>query len=319
VIGTATHKLKEVATKGNFGALSKSEKEVAASNLWDEEIAKGHDRMVELALGKPVDPKGWRRYQLNRISAIKYLVDSSNKLNLETTKTEAHIGAEVKLDAKSGRLIGTADLIHETPDGVHIIDYKTSDIYGSPDSQSGERLLRPQYRRQMQLYAYMHHERSGEWPIKLTVSKSDGTASESIDPDPQEANSLAAEAIDLLDEFNLGVESGSLGASPSVDSCSLCPFKAACPSFFKAVQADWKLGSRTTVRGRISTFDSTRNLVTLDAVTGNVVQDQVHVLHVPNDFFAFRRSGDTVSFSNLEGSPDKALEFVWWSRSWKWL
>ena len=237
---------------------------------------------------------------------------------MEAKKTADPVGAEVKLNAKSGRLIGTADLIQQTPDGAHIIDYKTSDIYVQLDSQSGERLLKPQYRRQMQLYAYMHYERTGKWPIKLTVSSSDGTASESIDPNPEEANSLAAEAIELLDEFNLSVEAGSLGGSPSVDSCAWCPFKAACPSFFDRVQADWNLGGRSTVRGQISSFDPARNLVTLVAVKGNVLQDQVHVLHVPHDFFTYRRPGETVSFSNLEGNSDRALEFVWWSRSWKW-
>jgi hypothetical protein len=84
------------------------------------------------------------------------------------------------------------------------------------------------------------------------------------------------------------------------------------------VRPDWKLGSRITVKGKISSLDSARNLVALDSATGNVTQDQVYVLHVPNEFFELRKAGDIVSFSNLEGSPDKTLEFVWWSRSWKW-
>lgn len=316
VIGNATHKLKEIATRGDLGGLSQAERKSAAATLWEEEITKGRSEMVALALGDPPQPEGWPNYQKNRIYAIKDVELSTSTHGFADSDFSAN--PEVLLNAHDGAITGRVDLIRETADGVEIIDYKTGELAEPGSEAAGEPRLKSGYRRQLLLYAYLYHARFGIWPIMVAAQKANGRQSFSFSPSHSESEALAAEALDLLNQYNQGAKTGALQASPSPDGCRFCPFKAACPSFFEAADEDWDLGGRFSVRGKVASMSHSTRLVTLETTDGNARQGATHIGRIPEEFFDLRSVGDTVSFTDLIGDPGKGLSFLWWSRSWKW-
>ena len=316
VIGHATHKLKEVATRGDLSGLSEADRRAAAARLWEEEIAKGHGEMVGLALGNPPNPQGWANYQSSRISAIKELERSATGPVFPNDGISAE--PEVLLTAHDGAISGRVDLVLETADGVEIIDYKTGELSEPENQTSAEPCLKSAYKRQLLMYAYLYQQRFGQWPVRVTAQKTDGSQSFSFSPDQSEAAMLAHEALELLDRFNRDAKAGSLQATPSPEACRNCPFKAACPSFFNAAGPDWDLGHRFSVKGQIASMTPATGLGILDGTAGNVAARPIPILKVPRRFFELRNIADTVSFSDLSGGPDNGLRFLWWSRSWKW-
>ena len=316
VIGNATHKLKEIAARGDLNGLSQADRKSAAANLWEEEITKGRETMVALALGDAPQPEGWPNYQKHRIYAIKDLELSTVAHGFADPDFSAN--PEVPLKAHDGALIGRVDLVRETAEGTEIIDYKTGELAEPESEAAGEPRLKSGYRRQLLLYAYLYNAQFGVWPVKVAAQNANGSRSFSFSPDHSEAESLASEALELLKRYNQDAVARTLQANPSQDGCRFCPFKAACPSFFDTANEDWDLGGRFSVRGKVASMSHGTRLVTLEAAVGNARLGTVHIGRIPEDFFEHRSVGDTVSFADLAGDPDQGLSFLWWSRSWKW-
>lgn len=318
VIGNATHKLKEVAIRGDLKGQTGAALRNEASRLWEEEIDKGYGKMRSMALADPPVPTEWYRYQINRMSAIRDLEGLATTLYSADSNEQFRADPEVLLKAYDGTLQGIVDLVRKSDDGIEIVDYKTGDLLERENPQHMEPQIKPAYTRQLLLYAHLYHQQTGIWPTKVTIGKADGSQSFSFNPDQLEADRLAAEALEMLEQYNEDARSGSLLATPSEEACRYCAFKAACSSFFGAANAEWEFEDRYSVKGKVGLMQPDIGLVLLIEVTGNVDVSQINVLKVPIGFFAYREVGDIVSFSELQGAPSRGLGFRWWSRSWKW-
>ena len=110
-----------------------------------------------------------------------------------------------------------------------VIDYKTGDVFEHEERD----FVEPSYVRQLQLYAFLVMESTGWWPSRGVLFPMEGPPVE-IDLYSDDCESTAAEALELLDQFNRAVLDSDVGrlAQPSAETCRWCPFKLVCPAFW---------------------------------------------------------------------------------------
>jgi hypothetical protein len=118
------------------------------------------------------------------------------------------------------------------PDLHRVIDFKSGGVL---DQET--QLPRESYVRQLQLYAYLEFEDSGDWPTRADLLPlSGGTVG--VDVDPAVCLALADAAIAALDEYN-GTAPGDQPASPAPQHCAMCPYAAVCPAFWERSDESW--------------------------------------------------------------------------------
>ena len=66
--------------------------------------------------------------------------------------------------AFDGQLRGCADVVFESAQGVELIDYKTGKIFD--EDEDGNCTVKEKYWQQLHLYAAMHQDCTGTWPVK---------------------------------------------------------------------------------------------------------------------------------------------------------
>lgn len=159
----------------------------------------------------------------------------------------------------NGCLRGRADHVHEGEDRIEIVDYKTGAIFDGADGPGPA--IKPEYRRQLLLYAALHWNETDRWPTTATLVSLRGETA-SIDVVPQEALALVEETLGCLDAYNGAVRSGAQHealASPSASVCAQCPYKAMCPAFWNAVDESWSDGRAVHLSGVVGAIEDLGN------------------------------------------------------------
>jgi hypothetical protein len=219
--------------------------------LWRNAISNLQAQAIAHPLNKRfADPERWPGYHLVRALAVLRAQEALNSQNSEPVATGSPppVIREKEFLAMGGKLVGKPDVII----GSEIRDYKSGSIY--EDSPDGKQSVKEKYIRQLKLYGRLLQENFGVCPTKGVLLPMQGAAVE-ISLDPQACTAEAEEAVGLLDEYNVGLQTVraiSDLATPSPRACRWCQYKGLCPAFWKNVTEEWteNLGS-ACVRGTL--------------------------------------------------------------------
>jgi CRISPR/Cas system-associated exonuclease Cas4 (RecB family) len=225
LLGHACHAVLDDLVKG--GGLWRVGWELSIDSLW--ESALGVELGREPSAAGWGAPERWPGYQIKR-ARLRRLATHLKGL-LDDLPDEPEIRAEQTIVGLEGRLFGRLDLAVRGARSHFIVDYKS----GSITDAAGE--IRPNYQRQLQLYAALEAEDSGSWPTAAYLLPLDGPPMEVV-IDPSECRRLALDAVRVLEEFNRRAP-GQQPANAAEETCSNCRFSARCSAFWAACSPSW--------------------------------------------------------------------------------
>jgi len=169
----------------------------------------------------------WPGYALKKVELRRALAELTEILTSDGVPDA--IQTELALKSTSGLMRGRLDVLFRGAGRWHVLDLKTGRIDSDNDPS-----LRSSYRRQVQLYAYLVAQQTGEWPSEAVVLPLEGAAVH-VAIDPNACELIAGQAQALLDAYN----ASSPAAQPATvasGTCPSCPVAALCPAFW----SDWK-------------------------------------------------------------------------------
>jgi RecB family exonuclease len=269
VLGSAVHKLTELALSGQLltnGPLAVDEQVRA---VWDELVTQGLQRLqAAWAPAQVPQPSLWPNYQLLSIRARR----RAERLAVENRRARHGQGTPPKLrhslsvtvaehefrDDDIG-LRGTPDLVERKAGSVRVLDLKTGLRQGEPTADQ---------RRQLLLYAHLIRAHDKRTPDECAIV--DGVGDQHPVPvSDSDIDLIVKEASEAVAAYNTGVEHGDVMtlARPSATACRWCSFRAVCRPYFQARQADWP-GARGDVHGELLSRESAapgETAFTLDA------------------------------------------------------
>jgi RecB family exonuclease len=234
-LGTACHSLLERVAKGVLIDAPSETWQDELESIWNEEINKQESSLLasvqERHFGRA---ETWPKYALQKarvfIKANKLLAYQHKRL--QSGQRYGRSASERPYQAYNGRLRGRVDMILESHRGVELVDYKTGNILD--EDEAGDFTIKESYRQRLLLYAAMHHDCTGVWPVRGHLVPLTGMPV-SVDIDPIEAELIVQLAIQQMAQFNKcvsQVEQPADLASPSPEACRYCNYKAYCPAFW---------------------------------------------------------------------------------------
>ena len=268
-LGNVCHRvLAKMVVEGNF--MSESW-QTRLYETWDEEVVSEMSAVVHAGDSPQTSevPERWPGYEVKR-ARLRYVGQRVRDLLLELP-AGATVLPEVPLEGYERRLRGIADLVLRSQGAHRVVDYKTGGVLDGTTQ-----LPREKYVRQLQMYAALEAESSGEWPDTLHLLPLRGAPVE-IAVDPVECADLAVEALELLSAYNAMCPERQ-PASPGQDTCSTCPFSARCPDFWESCES-WS-GDFLAVRGRaVRTMSTELNGISVElAETSGTVPHELVLL-----------------------------------------
>lgn len=276
-LGTACHALLERVTKGELAVQPVEDWPGSLEIIWQEEIAKQEEALLTSKWEEHFGhAETWPQYSLQKarvfLKAEKLLTYQQKRLS-RSFQQHRQFGVEQHYDTFQGKLRGRADVVYETEQGIELIDYKTGRIFD--EDEVGNQRIRETYQNQLHLYAAMHHDVYGIWPVRGHLVPLTGQPV-SIVIDPVQARRLVQAALDQMERFNkLVSEQISITklAKPSVESCRYCSYKGDCPAFWQYPfeASDW--GTSAHLEVIVLEITETRRgefVVILQAVAGTL-------------------------------------------------
>ncbi|MSP12367.1 MAG: hypothetical protein EXR62_05350 [Chloroflexi bacterium] len=248
-LGRVCHTLLEKVLKGELDHTDRVEWRTELVKSWDSLVKQEEKAVQSSQLEGHLGPaQRWPGYSMlrARILAIGH--------ELLGHRQSGSVGggtfrSEVWFSAYGGKLHGRADVVRISPSGVELEDYKTGEVYEQADNLS--QIVKPQYLRQLLLYAAMYHDTAGEWPVRAYLVPLTG-GKISITIDPAEAEGEAQKALISLSAYNKSIAAApamELLASPSAASCRFCAYKAFCEPFWSDASASWEWQSSIALEG----------------------------------------------------------------------
>ena len=238
-------------SKHELDGVPASERRRQLRELWENEARKQGDAArnseAEKHFGPPERWPGYNIQKVRAVSAAAKLLERRDKA-IERLKDGAR--AERFYSAYGGRLRGRADAVYSRDGRTEIEDYKTGAIYDEVPGVG--QTLKARFRRQLLLYAAMHHDETGEWPAAGAVVPLSGPK-ERFPIDPLEAEQEARVALETMASYNElvrapGARPESL-ASPTPSACGYCSHKLTCAPFWYRASPEWAWTSGEAVRG----------------------------------------------------------------------
>lgn len=316
-LGTAYHEVLERIAQVDLAIPTL---EVAVERLWEEAVAKQHQR----ARRHPLDqrfglPPSWPGYHLARASVLLRARD------LLSQRETVHVGspagpgqlcgaiAEEEFSACGGKLIGRPDLIR---DG-EVVDYKSGAVL-EPTADAETEVVKAAYVRQLRIYGYFVKERLGWWPRRGLLLPIVGVGVEvALEPGACEEEAVAA--VGLLEAYNAKIAQHApveAFASPSPQACKWCPFKLVCSPFWQSVSAEWsgRLDGEV-IEGTVSAVPRAIHggaavAVSVDVRGGTAVPGRVEIAPLQpgtHPTAAAVGAGDRVRLVGLRARPDGTL------------
>ena len=252
-LGSASHAVLERASKHGFDHVPKEERRYHLRRVWDEEARKEGDAAQNSELEKHFGPpERWPGYNIQKARAVAAALGKLERQDRATGGSGGSALAERSYSAYGGRLRGRADAVYSRGGHTEIEDYKTGNIY---DEVPGTGLmLKPHLRKQIMLYAAMHHDETGEWPAAGSIVPLVGSK-ERVPVEPVEAGQEASVALSMLESYNQKVRTPGIQlealASPSPAACGFCNHKLVCTPFWKQVSPKWTWTGGEAIRGTV--------------------------------------------------------------------
>ena len=322
-LGSVCHLLFQDVNNGMFDDLSALDASAIKLRLaaeFDKRVLDARDELVESwdTIEVP-DPQRWPGYQMARVRILRYIAQKVvRRAGYSYTVNSISSDSESWISSTDGMIVGRIDLVEQTENSVELIDLKSGQTNGSGEAEE----IRPEYKEQLMLYAYMWNENNGNWPDKLSVQTLDGNRI-SFSPSPDECLLVAREATALLRELNEEVENGvspSQLANPSPDNCKYCPYQGGCDPFLEAIKESWDWYKKC-VYGCVQEWGSEGQQSHLDltVLRGNTGKEcvSVRVLGIREDMHF--QAGDLVSIVGaLPTLSEDNLRASWDTLVWRW-
>jgi RecB family exonuclease len=243
-LGRACHALLERVAKGSLFDLSPDTWPDGLESIWQEEILTQEHALLASAQERHFgQAETWPKYTLQKarvfLKAEKLLRYQFERRHYGTGYRRS--ASERPYHAYHGRLRGRADVVYESSRGIELIDYKTGNILD--ETVTGDTTIKETFKQQLLLYAAMHHDCTGMWPVYGHVVPLTGKPI-TMEIDPVAAEHLAQSALQQMTLFNERIsqiaQTNEL-ASPSVASCRQCAYKVYCQAFweFPFVPSEW--------------------------------------------------------------------------------
>ncbi len=181
-----------------------------AKDLWPEHLEQRMEVQAALAAG--------------RLAGQAHPMPSSKMLSSEGhSGVRPSVSLEETLTSDDGLLKGRPDRVEQSPTGAVVVDYKT----GSLDNPANlER-----YEQQCLFYAWLWHDRHGDWPSRYQIVNPLTGKDHGGDVDSRAAKALAEDARRLAQRLEEDHPSPEEQASPG-EACASCEFRPWCEPFW---------------------------------------------------------------------------------------
>lgn len=180
-------------------------------------LPREEDRVQRAIEAVMVEAQRLARFRDNRVAgdiSTTVTADLSTGLSAEL---------EVPVRSREGLFHGRIDRAERTPAGIRLIDYKSA---LRPD-------LPERYERQLQLYAYLWHDETGEWPVEAAVVYPLVPFVHPVRVDSETCREVALDAAMQIDRLHAASDTQQLGTPGDV--CKVCEFRPWCRPFW-----DWQ-------------------------------------------------------------------------------
>ena len=151
------------------------------------------------------------------IAALTRFYHEEEASGQKPTDVEREFGFTLGLDRVRGRF----DRVDETPDGLVIVDYKSSDV---TDQKKADQRARESL--QLKIYALAQFEMTGRLPARVELRF--------LESGPRRAahahRADLAKAREAIEEAARGIRHREFEATPEYQACRYCPYNQICPS-----------------------------------------------------------------------------------------
>jgi hypothetical protein len=262
-LGSAGHHLSEEVARGELSGVPEDGRRAALEARFDELLGGERDKLAAAwPTGKLPQVERWPRYRLTRRMLVRRLEAQLSGAGGRGVSSGVQVKIEEEIKDPREPIAGRPDRVELRADGAHLIDLKSGSI------EAG--LVPDRYRRQLLVYAYLWHSLHGAWPVEAEIRTLDGRR-HPVEVDREEAGLLVSDLLARRLAFNeaAATEAWQLG-TPSADTCEHCPYVAACPRFFEAIDEGWGWYRRSLVGVAISTEGE----IKVEVEAGNLVMGQ---------------------------------------------
>ena len=196
---------------------------VAAFHLRRAEgVAMSEDELIG-AFAAAWSPEGYlsREHEEARFAAG---CDALRTFRAQQLASEAHtVAIERPFSFSVGQDVvrGRMDRLDSTPEGVVIVDYKSSNV---PDQAKADARARESL--QLQVYALAHEADTGRLPSEMQLHFLDSATIGRTAPDAERLG----RAREKIAAVASGIRAGDFPARPNPVACGYCPFRDVCPS-----------------------------------------------------------------------------------------
>jgi DNA helicase-2/ATP-dependent DNA helicase PcrA len=151
------------------------------------------------------------------IAALTRFYHEEEASGEKPTDVEREFGVSVGLNRVRGRF----DRVDETPDGLVIVDYKSSDV---TDQKKADERARESL--QLKIYALAQQEMTGRLPARVELRFLESGLTGRHKPAAEDLR----EARAAIEDAARGIRWRQFGATPGYQTCRYCPYNQICPS-----------------------------------------------------------------------------------------
>ena len=227
LLGTIAHRVLEKASTMHRDS---DDLRTQAKATWDKTMDEVEEELQASPLDRCLLPiTRWKKYYLLRARTIRRCEEIALSHGISDTQV---IAREHKFESVRYGFTGKPDLVLRQPEGLVIIDYKSSEL--SDDVQEREKRI-ASWQQQILFYAPIIKEEFGELPVEGEIR----LLNNKVIPTPidlQKVETLVEEAQALKRRYNAKIAARvplSELAQYSVDNCRFCEFKGTCNTFWK--------------------------------------------------------------------------------------
>lgn len=230
-MGTASHKMSELAWKHHFDNVDDSRLETALADQWEVLVAAEYEKLnASWSPAKVPPPRDWPYFALTQVRTIARVASEiRRRVARGGGGSEGSVRVEQKIKDEINLIQGIPDRVVLTESGYYVLDLKSGHAVSS---------ISESYRRQLLIYAHLVSLTTSQPLLGLGLVTAGG---ETIwcDAEQNDVEQILIEVQTEIAAFNNAIVKDEITAIPAPQNCRFCPYKAVCPSYWKDVSKDW--------------------------------------------------------------------------------
>jgi hypothetical protein len=248
--GTLAHSFLRNAMSGAFAGYSETE----LRGEWRQTV-QGYEAslLADPAEGAVVPlARSCDDFEVNGLRLVKTALRISQNRSPSTRPKSGDSATEARIASGDGLIVGRLDRVTWEAGALVVADIKTGAIDTTPGG------VRPEYKLQLMLYAFLIHEKFGEWPRSLRIIPLTGDPID-LPFDSNEVIAIAsavkltlARANELIARVRQRQSDEKSLAAPSPDACRFCRFRLTCDAYWQARQTSSESSWPWDVTGEIA-------------------------------------------------------------------